>query len=86
LINYAILFVTLVTLWFGLRWLKRALFIGSVENMIKNQEASLNRMKEDAKDHKYKLAFGGAWLISVVGSSTIISIAIYVLANKLSFV
>ena len=86
MINYAILFVTLVTLWFGLRWLKRALFIGSVENMIKNQEASLNRMKEDAKDHKYKLAFGVAWLISVVGSSTIISIAIYVLANKLNFV
>ena len=86
MINYAILFVTIVTLWVGLRWLKRALFIGSVENMIKNQEASLNRMKEDAKDHKYKLAFGVAWLISVVGSSTIISIAIYVLANKLNFV
>ena len=86
MINYAILFVTLVTLWFGLRWLKRALFMGSVENMIKKQEASLNKMKEDAKDHKYELAFGVAWLISILGSSTIIGIATYVLANKLNFV
>ena len=86
MINYAILFVTLVTLWFGLRWLKRALFMGSVENMIRKQEASLNKMKEDAKDPKYKLAFGAAWLISILGSSSVISIAIYVLANKLNFV
>ena len=86
MINYTILFVTIVTLWVGLRWLKRDLFIGSVENMLKKQEASLNRMKEDAKDPKYKLAFGVAWLISVLGSSTIIGIATYVLANKLSFV
>ena len=85
MINYAILFVTLITLWFGLRWLKRALFMESVENMIKQQEASLNKMKEDAKDPKHKLAFGAAWLISILGSSTIISIAIYVLANKLNF-
>ena len=54
--------------------------------MISKQEASLNRMKEDAKDPKYKLAFAVAWLISILGSSTIISIATYVLANKLSFV
>ena len=86
MISYAILFVTLVTLWFGLRWLKRALFMGSVENMIKNQEASLNKMKDDAKDPKYELAFCVAWLISILGSSTIIGIATYVLANKLSFV
>lgn len=86
MINYAILFVTLVTLLIGLRWLKRTLFAGSVENMISKQEASLNKMKEDAKDPKYKLAFGVAWLISILGSSTIISIAIYVLANKLNFV
>lgn len=86
MINYAILFVTLVTLWFGLRWLKRDLFMGSVENMINKQEASLNKMKDDAKDPKYKLAFGVAWLISILGSSTVIGIAIYVLANKLNFV
>ena len=43
-------------------------------------------MKEDAKDPKYKLAFCVAWLISILGSSTIIGIATYVLANKLSFV
>lgn len=60
--------------------------MGSVENMVKKQEASLNKMKEDAKDPKYKLAFGAAWLISILGSSTVISIAIYVLANKLNFV
>ena len=60
--------------------------MGSVENMIKKQEASLNKMKEDAKDPKYELAFVAAWLISVVGSSTTISIAIYVLVNKLNFV
>ena len=86
MINYAILFVTVVTLWVGLRWLKRTLLAGSVENMIDNQQASLDRMKEDAKDPKYKLAFGVAWLISILGSSTIIGISIYVLANKLSFV
>ena len=86
MINYAILFVTLVTLWFGLRWLKRALFMGSVETMINKQEASLNKVKEDAKDPKYKLAFGVAWLISILGSSTVIGVATYVLANKLSFV
>ena len=60
--------------------------MGSVENMISKQEASLNKMKEDAKDPKYKLAFGTAWLISIFGSSTVIAIAIYVLANKLNFV
>ena len=86
MINYAILFVTVVALWFGLRWLKRTLLAGSVENMIDNKQASLNRMKEYAKDPKYKLAFGVAWLISILGSSTIIGIATYVLANKLSFV
>ena len=86
MINYAILFVTVVALWFGLRWLKRTLLAGSVENMIDNKQASLNRMKEDAKYPKYKLAFGVAWLISILGSSTIIGIATYVLANKLSFV
>ena len=86
MINYAILFVTVVTLWVGLRWLKRTLLAGSVENMIDNQQASLDRMKEDAKDPKYKLAFGAAWLISILGSSTIIGIATYVLANKLIFV
>ena len=86
MISYAILFVTLVTLLIGLRWLKRNLFAGSVENMISKQEASLNKMKEDAKDPKYELAFGAAWLISVAGSSTIISIAIYILVNKLNFV
>ena len=79
MINYAILFVTVVTLWVGLRWLKRTLLAGSVENMIDNQQASLDRMKEDAKDPKYKLAFGVAWLISILGSSTIIGIATYVL-------
>ena len=86
MINYAILFVTIVALYVGLRWLKRTLLTGSVENMINNQQASLDRMKEDAKDPKYKLAFGVAWLISILGSSTTISIAIYVLANKLNFV
>ena len=86
MINYAILFVTIVALWYGLRWLKRTLLSGSVENMIYNNQASLDKMKEDAKDPKYKLAFGVAWLISILGSSTIISIAIYVLANKLNFV
>lgn len=86
MINYAILFVTIVTLWFGLRWLKRTLLTGSVENMIDKQEASLNRMKEDAKDPKYESVFIAAWLISILGSSTIIGIAAYVLANKLSFV
>ena len=86
MINYAILFVTVVALWFGLRWLKRTILAGSVENMIKKQEASLNKMKEDAKDSKYKLAFCVAWLISILCSSTIIGIATYVLANKLSFV
>ena len=86
MINYAILFVTVVALWFGLRWLKRTLLAGSVENMINNQEASLNKMKEDAKDPKYELAFVAAWFISILGSLTIISIATYVLANKLSFV
>ena len=73
MINYAILFVTIVTLWVGLCWLKRTLLAGSVENMISKQEASLNRMKEDAKDPKYKLAFGAAWLISILGSSTDLS-------------
>ena len=86
MINYAILFVTVVALWIGSRWLKRTLLAGSVENMINKQEASLNKMKEDAKDPKYKLAFGAAWLISILGSSTVIDIAIYVLANKLNFV
>ena len=86
MINYAILFVTIVTFLVGLRWLKRTLLAGSVENMIDNQQASLDRMKEDAKDPKYKLAFGVAWLISILGSSTIIGIATYVLANKLNFV
>ena len=86
MINYAILFVTVVTFLVGLRWLKHTLLAGSVENMIDNKQASLDRMKEDAKDHKYKLAFGVAWLISILGSSTIIGIATYVLANKLSFV
>ena len=86
MINYAILFVTVVALWFGIRWLKRTLLTGSVENMISEQEALLDRMKEDAKDPKYKLSIGVAWLISILCSSTIISIATYVLANKLSFV
>ena len=54
--------------------------------MIKNQEASLNKMKDDAKDPKYEIAFVAAWFISILGSSTTISIAIYVLANKLNFV
>ena len=86
MINYAILFVTVVALWFGLRWLKRTLLAGSVENMINNQQASLDRMKEDAKDSNYEMAFGVAWLISFLCSSTIIGIATYVLANKLNFV
>lgn len=86
MINYAILFVTLAALFFGLRWLKRVLRAGSVENMIKKQEVSLNKMKEDSKEPNYKLAFAVAWLISIFGSLTVIGAAIYVLANKLNFV
>ena len=86
MLDYAILFVTVMTLWFGLRWLKRTVLSGSVENLLNKQQASLNKMKEAVKDPRYKLVFGAAWLISILGSSTIISIAVYVLANKLSFV
>ena len=60
--------------------------MGSVEKMIKNKEASLNKMKEDAKDPNYEIAFVAAWFISILCSSTIIGIATYVLANKLNLV
>ena len=82
--NTAILVVTLFTLWFSARWLRKVLSSGNPVKIIEKREKQLEEFKELVKESGNGF-YLFAWVLSALISSSFLATSIYVLTQTLNF-
>ena len=82
--NTAILVVTLFTLWFSAKWLRKVLGAGDPIKTIEKREKQLEEFKKLVKESD-NVEYLIAWVLSILISFSFLAISIYVLTQTLSF-
>ena len=85
MLNTAILIAALLVLVVSVKRLYRILTLGSMEQLVKQREVALNKLKEDANKPNQKGVFVFAWFFSVVLLSATTALSVFILTNILNF-
>lgn len=82
--NIAILVITLFTLLYSAKWVRKTLSLGDPTKEIEKRQKQLDDFKKLIEESG-KTVFVVAWLISLLVSSSFLATAIYVLTQTLTF-
>ena len=82
-VQFAVLLVTLFTLVFSLKWLRKVLVTGNMQKMLKKREKDIEELKELIAEENRQGAFIIAWFISVAVTLFFSVISIYILSNMI---
>ena len=81
-VQFAVLLVTLFTLFFSLKWLRKVLVTGNMQKMLKKREKDIEELKELIAENRQG-AFITAWFISIAVTLFFSVISIYILSNMI---
>lgn len=81
-VQFAVLLVTLFTLFFSLKLLRKVLVTGNMQKMLKKREKDIEELKELIAENRQG-AFITAWFISVSVTLFFSGISIYILSNMI---
>lgn len=81
-VQFAVLLVTLFTLFFSLNRLRKVLFTSNMQKMLKKREKDIEELKELIAENRQG-AFITAWFISVSVTLFFSGISIYILSNMI---
>lgn len=81
-VQFAVLLVTLFTLFFSLNWLRKVLVTGNMQKMLKKREKDIEELKELIAENRQG-AFITAWFISVGITLFFSGVSIYILSKMI---
>ena len=81
-VQFAVLLVTLFTLFFSLNRLRKVLFTGNMQKMLKKREKDIEELKELIAENRQG-AFITAWFISVAVTLFFSGVSIYILSKTI---
>ena len=84
-VQFAVLLVTLFTLFFSLNWLRKVLFTGNMQKMLKKREKDIEELKELIAENRQG-AFITAWFISVAITLFFSGVSIYILSKMIDLI
>ena len=85
MLNTAILIAALLVLVVSVKHIYSTLTVGSIEQLVKQREVALTKLKEQANQPNSKGVFVFAWFFSVVLLSATTALSVYILTNILNF-
>lgn len=83
--DYAILCITIITLFVSVKRLGKLLRTGNPELLLKHKEEELRKTKESLNEPNAKSSFLFAWIIVFTFTTFLIVTSTYILTNILNF-